>query len=179
MSMSPNPAPPDWATTAAAELDRLSDQQHAGKMRATILALVDTRLAGEPEERCWDKALYPNACSRSVYHKKWKINPLFASVLTNVESLARNYQDTRTLRALNSAAERLALAAPVAVGRLIALMQDPESAIVLRAALGILDRAGVETAQKGTTEMQGKDGSPLTIKLQWGDNGIAADDPDA
>lgn len=163
----PSTAPPDWATTAAAELDRLSDQQHAGKMRATILALVDTRLAGEPEERVWEKALYPNACSRSVYQKKWKINPLFASVLTNVEALARNFQDTRTLRALNSAAERLALAAPVAVGRLIALMQDPESAIVLRAALGILDRAGVETAQKGTTEMQGKDGGAVNLVVEY------------
>lgn len=152
----PSTVAPDWAATAAAELDRLNGQPHAGKMRATVLALVDTRLAGEPEERVWDRALYPNACSRSVYQKKWKFNPLFASVLANVEALARNFQDTRTLRALNSAAERLALAAPVAVGRLIALMQDPESAIVLRAALGILDRAGVETAQKGSTNLSGE-----------------------
>lgn len=151
----PTATPPDWITVAAAELDRLNGKPHTGKMRATVLALVDVRLAGLPEERVWDRSLYPDVCSRTIYQQKWKHQPLFASVLTNVEALARNYQDTRTLRALQSAAERLALASPVAVGRLIALMQDPESGIVLRAALGILDRAGVETAQKGSNEQSG------------------------
>lgn len=165
----PLPTPPDWAGLAAAELDRLNGKPHTGKMRATVLALVDVRLAGLPEERVWDRSLYPDACSRTIYQQKWKHQPLFASVLTNVEALARNYQDTRTLRALQSAAERLALASPVAVGRLIALMQDPESAIVLRAALGILDRAGVETAQKASSEISGKGGDAFEIVVRYED----------
>ena len=166
--MAESPAP-DWAGLAAAELERLDGNAHSGKQRATVLALVTARIAGQPEASIWDRATHPDVCSKTVYQNKWKKQPLFADVLTNVERLARTYQDTRTLRALQSAAERLALAAPVAVGRLIALMQGSEDAIVLRAALGILDRAGVETAQKGSNEITGKGGDAFEIVVRYED----------
>lgn len=138
---------PDWLPAALAELDRFSEP-HLSKKRATVLALVDARLAGRPEESVWNRAEYPDVCSREIFQGKWKKDPTFSSVLANVDALARGWKDGAKLRAINTAAERLALASPVAVGRVVALMSSQDEAIVLRAALGILDRAGVETAQK-------------------------------
>ena len=195
----PTTPAPDWAAAAAQELARFDGHLHGGKMRATVLALVTARLAGIPEATVWDRAAHPDVCSKTIYHNKWKTQPLFASVLANVEAAARTHQDTRTLRALQSAAESLALASEAAAQQLISLAnrglvrrvvvdgdgrervfyEKAAGADVLRAVLGLLDRAGVETAAKGSTELNGKDGAPLTIKLQWGDNGIASDDPDA
>ena len=37
----------DWIGAATAQLDRLRDERHYGKMRATIIALVGARLAGK------------------------------------------------------------------------------------------------------------------------------------
>ena len=60
-------------------------------------------------------------------------------------------------------AKRLALASPVAVGKLITLLNSPDENIVYRAATGILDRAGVETAVKASTEVSGPDGDALRV----------------
>lgn len=143
----------DWESLAAAELDRLTNP-HAGKKRATIIALVDARIAGRTEESVWT---LPETCNRSVYHVKWKKDPTFAEVLTKVTDLARGWKDGASLRALSQAAERLALASPIAVARAIAMLQSDDEQVVLRAAFGILDRAGVETAAKGKTEVTNVD----------------------
>lgn len=137
-----------WIEVAAAALDRL-DGQHKRKKRDTVIALVDARLAGRAEESVWE---LPQACSRTIYHTKWKHDEVFAGVLAEVSAIAERWQDTRSLRALQSAAERMALASPVAAAKLIGLMNADDAAIVLRAATAILDRAGIETAQKQSTE---------------------------
>lgn len=152
----------EWEAQAAAELARLT-QPHVTKKRATVLALVDARLAGRPEEEIWRQ---PGTCSRNIYHTKWKKDPTFAGVVENVERLAREWQDTKALRALKQAAERLALASPAAVGKAIEIMaQGDDPNVVLRAAFGILDRAGVETAVKAKTEtaLTGADGGPVQV----------------
>ena len=156
----------DWESQAAAELDRL-DNPHATKKRATIIALVDARLAGKTEESVWQR---DETCSRSVYHEKWKKDPTFADVLTKVTALARQWHNGRSLRALAQAAERLALASPVAVAKAIAMLNSLDDQVALRAAFGILDRAGVETAVKSKAEITGKDGEDLfpVIVLQPG-----------
>lgn len=141
----------DWEHQAAAELARFTGR-HAAKQRATIIALVDARLAGTPEEDVWRRA---DTCSRTVYHTKWKKDAIFADVLATVESLARNWKSTETVRALTEAARRLALAAPVAAAAAIRRLQDDDGNIALRAAFGILDRAGVETATKSSAEVTG------------------------
>ena len=145
----------EWLQAADNELDRLRDP-HRDKKRATILALVDARLAGRSEETVWGR---PDTCSRNTYHTKWKLDPVFAEVLLRVTALARQWQEGRTLRALAAAAERLALAAPVAVARLVERMSSADEAIVLRAAVAILDRAGVETAAKSSSRTQ--------VELDW------------
>ncbi len=137
-----------WVEAAAAALARF-DGQHARKKRDTVIALVDARLSGRPEESVWE---LPQACSRTIYHTKWKHDEVFSAVLAEVFGVAQHWQDTRALRALQSAAERMALASPVAAAKLIGLMNADDAAIVLRAATAILDRAGVETAQKQTSE---------------------------
>lgn len=142
----------EWVRLAGEALGRI-EGQHAEKKRATILALVDARLSGEPEESVWRR---PGVCNRGTYHLKWKKDATFAEALAAVTTLARDWKDGRALRALQEAAEKLALAAPVAVGRAINLLGSDDENIRLRAAFGILDRAGVETAQKSSSTAEVK-----------------------
>lgn len=158
----------DWIGVAAAALDRF-DGLHARKKRDTVIALVDARLAGRSEESVWDR---PETCSRAIYHGKWKHDLLFAAVLDEVSRIAQTWHDTRALRALQSAAERMALASPVAAARLITLMNNDEAAIVLRAATAILDRAGMETAQKGNVT------GAVGVQIYLPDNGRNDAEPD-
>ena len=72
-----------------------------------------------------------------------------------MDGLARGWKDGRSLRALGQAAERLALASPVAVAKLIERLQSMDENIILRAATAILDRAGMETAAKSSSETAG------------------------
>lgn len=139
----------DWTTARAitAELDRLTGP-HVEKQKRTILALVEARLAGRTEETVWS---IPGTCNRSTYHSKWKWQEPFASVLDNCTKAASAHRDGAAARALAQAAERLAMAAPPAVGRLISLLNSEDEAIILRSAVAILDRAGVETGQKSQT----------------------------
>jgi hypothetical protein len=151
-------ADPDWIAVATAHLDRLTPPNRERK-RATILALVDARLAGRSEETVWK---LPNTCSRSCYHGLggrhkggWKHDPIFADVLATVHALARRWNDERTLRALMAAQERLALASPVAVGKVVdRMINSKDESVILRAAFGILDRAGLETASKASSPHQ-------------------------
>ncbi len=149
----------DWIDEAAAQLDRLHGK-HREKQRATVIALVDARISGRSEETVWSM---PETCSRNIYHSKWKHDPVFAEVLANVSQSAQAWKDTEALRALRSAAKRLALASPVAVGKLITLLNSSDDNLVYRAAVGILDRAGVETAVKAHTEVTGADGGALQV----------------
>lgn len=139
----------DWIGAATHQLERLAGERHYGKMRGTIIAIVGARLAGEDEESVWEPRR-PETCARSVYQGKWKKQPLFADVLAQVERLAREFLDGRSLRAKQQAAERLALAAPIAVATAISELRSEDAGIRLRAAFGILDRAGIETAPKST-----------------------------
>ena len=147
----------EWIVRAAKELGRLG-QPHREKKRATVIALVDARLAGRPEESVW---ALETTCTRSTYHGKWKHDPTFQQVLEAVDEIAHNWRDTRAIEALRKAAEMLALASPAAAMKAAAMLQVDDPAIVLRAAFGILDRAGFETAAKGqsTVEVQASDGA--------------------
>ncbi len=145
-------ATPDWLDAVVDELSRL-ENPHREKKRATILALVDAQLAGKSEETVWHPRR-PDTCSRVVYHMKWKHEPVFASVLKAVAEAARRHQDGRTVRALVLAGERLQLASPAAVTTAIQAMMSDDPQVRLRAAFGILDRAGVETAPKGPAASQ-------------------------
>lgn len=141
---------PDWVEAALEELERLPEP-HREKKQATVIALVDAKLAGRSEESVWG---LPTVCARSTYHGKWRKDPLFADVLERVGNLARGWVNGRSVRALQEAAERLALASPVAVSTSIQHLQHPDGNVALRAAFGILDRAGMETAAKGSQRVE-------------------------
>lgn len=136
----------DWTKRTARVLERLQSP-HVVKKRATVLALVDARLAGRSENSVWS---LPEVCNRTTYHNKWKQDPVFAAVLAEVTQLAREWKDTRAMEALRESAELLALASPEAVNVAIRLLSGEDPYVQLRAAFGILDRAGVETAVKGS-----------------------------
>ena len=147
----------EWIVRAAKELGRLG-QPHREKKRATVIALVDARLAGRPEESVW---ALDTTCTRSTYHGKWKHDPVFQQVLEAVDEIAHNWRDTRAIEALRKAAEMLALASPAAAMKAAAMLQVDDPAIVLRAAFGILDRADVITAAKSGVDISGKALVPL------------------
>ncbi len=150
----------DACPEALVELSRLECLPQYHKRRNTILSLVTAHLAGVSEETVWQKGA---TCSRNTWHTKWKHDRLTMEVLKNVERLTREFQDGATLRALRLAAEMLAMASPAAAqqlievsahGRMRSLMDDKTvyervgAADAVRASLGVLDRAGVETAPK-------------------------------
>ena len=155
----------DWTAAATEALGRLAGERHYHKMRNTILALVDARLAGRSEETVWER---DDTCSRNTYHAKWKRQALFVEVLAKVEKIAREWNDTEELRALREASRALALASPEAaeqLGRLAAtgqvrrVRQGADGELVSEyevagtgdirlAAMAVLDRAGKETALK-------------------------------
>lgn len=150
----------EWEAQATAALARLT-HPHAAKKRATIIAIVDAEIAGRPVESIW---ALPTTCNRSVWWTKWSKDLAISAVLAEVRRLAHAWHDGRSLRALAQAAERLALASPVAVARAIAMLQSDDEQVVLRAAFGILDRAGVETAVKIRQEVVGRGGGPIDYR---------------
>lgn len=144
----------EWKTAVEDAFGALT-APHLEKKRATIIALVDARLAGRSEESVWK---LPEVCNRGTYHLRWKHDPAFAGCLEEVTRQARQWKDGRTLQALREAAENLALAAPIAVTRLTLLLGSVDENVRLKAALGILDRAGMETATKAETHVEGQIG---------------------
>lgn len=150
-----------WQQDAATELARITGNQ-ATKKRDTILALVDARISGRSENDVWR---LPHTCARSTYHGKWKKDALFADVLASVTELARGARSEIALEALSDAALSLAISAPEAVKTAIHLMGSLDDTISLRAAFGILDRAGVETATKQSSEVSGPDKGAISIDV--------------
>lgn len=140
-----------WQEEAATELRRITGN-HAHKKRETILAIVDARIAGRSEETVWQ---LPNTCARSTYHDKWKKDKAFADALATVTELVRGMREEIAVESLGEAALRMALAAPAAVSRAIEKLSSYDEAVALRAAFGILDRAGMETATKQTSKVDG------------------------
>jgi len=157
----------DWVQAAAAELARL-ENPHREKKRATIIALVDARLAGATEESVWRRK---DTCNRSTYHLRWKKDPVFKDVLEKVHRAAQTWNDTRAVRALALASERLALASPAAAAMAISRLNSTDDSVVLRAAFGILDRAGTDTAIKSSTNLTVSDKLAADIAKIYGGSG--------
>ena len=161
---------PDWLTVAAEQLTRVNTGRWAAKKKATIIAITDARLAKKQESTVWNRAQHPDVCSKNTYYKwldprRVGYDPVFVEVLAAVSKLAQDWRDEESLRALQQAARRLALASPVAVAIAVELLKSPDAAIQLRAAFGILDRAGIETAAKSSSEVSGAS----VIRLMWGE----------
>jgi hypothetical protein len=138
----------EWIEMASAALDKLLPP-HKNKKRNTIIAVVDAKLSGRSVESALNR---PDTGSRISYYSSWVKSENFVSVLNEVLDIAQRWQSEQALEALQKAAHRLALASPIAAGKLVQQLSHEDAAIVLRAAIAILDRAGIETARKSRNE---------------------------
>lgn len=154
------PGAPEWsaATEILDALDRLQ-APHKQKKITTILALVDARLAGRSEESVWKE---PGTVARTNYHAKWKKDALFADVLATVHRAALRQQNKRATDTILRAQHILMISSASAATTLVKAMTSTDEQIVIRAALAVLDRAGLETATKTETHAVGP--TPLD---QW------------
>lgn len=139
-----------WAVDGdvLAALNRLPEP-HRQKKRATVLGLVAAKLAGNSEESVFGKE---DTCSRNIWHGKWKRDEVISSVLATVLAAAETWRATDELRSLQAASRYLALGAPAAAARLVTMLAHADAAQARLAAVAILDRAGMETAAKSSSE---------------------------
>ena len=142
---------PWWLEYGLSELNRIQPPERNKKVN-TIIALIDARLAGESDASVFRRA---DCVSRDVWYKKWSKDAVISSVLDNIKELIRPIHDKNALLAMSAAATNMQLASPLAVRRAISLMDSLDEAVSLRAAFGLLDRAGIETAAKNTTNLEG------------------------
>jgi hypothetical protein len=138
----------EWIEMASAALARL-EPPSINKKRNTIIAVVDARLSGRSVESALNR---PHTAHYNTYYRNWVKSENFVSVLNEVLDIAQRWQSEQAMEALQRAAHRLALASPVAAGKLVQQLSHEDAAIVLRAAIAILDRAGIETARKSRSE---------------------------
>lgn len=142
---------PWWLELALNELDKIKGHER-DKKRLTVIALIDARIGGESDASVFRKA---GTVSRDIWYKKWSKDPLIASVLDTIENMVRPARDRAALAAMAGAAATMQLSSPGAVARAVELMQSKDDAVALKAAFGLLDRAGMETAIKSSTALEG------------------------
>lgn len=145
----------EWVEDVADALGRITGP-NAQRKRDTIVALVAARL-----EKRSDNWAFKNATPghKTTYHKTWKHDPEFAEVLAEVERLAVHWKSQIEARAMAEAASRLAMLAPVAVTVTAKALRSSDLNIALKAAFGIMDRAGL--GGKVTHEVTGPEGLPV------------------
>lgn len=127
--------------------------------RRALRAYVTQVELGTMDVTEWlDSELCP--VSRTAWYRKGQSNylnnDLFQEALQASLRRAIAAQTAEEERAIARATRRLRLLAPDAVETLVELMAEGESdAVRLRATDSILNRAGLETAEKSTTEVTG------------------------
>jgi hypothetical protein len=140
-----------WYIHIVEELRRLDGEQWDRKKKDTIIALIDARLSGAPEESVWSR---PQTCARSTWHDKWKSDSLISSVLDSCRRLVDEWRDDRGSLAIAETAQRMKLESPASLDEVIRVRDlGGDDADRLRAALAILDRIeglGSKTEQKIT-----------------------------
>lgn len=146
-----------WLPNAHDEVSKLRQAKagfpHLQKMINTIFALVDAELSGAPVTGVFKR---PECCSLNTYYTNWQYDEDFTTCLEGVRRVAREWHDGRALRAIEEAAEKLALLAPLAAdtaGQGLSTYHNMDTR--LRAAFAILDRAGLKTAAKTQHQLLG------------------------
>ncbi len=146
---------PEWIDDVAEQLDRIKGL-HAQRKRDTIVALVTARLEKRSDNWAFKQG---NTANRTTYHRSWKFDPEFADVLAEVERLAIHWRNQVEARALAEAASRLSMLAPVSVTVAAKALRSQDLNIALKAAFGIMDRAGLGV--KAQVEHTGPEGMPV------------------
>lgn len=141
----------EWIEEAAELLQQITGRA-AQKKRATIIALVEARINNRPDATAFEKT---GTGHMITYHQRWKTDPTFSRVLAEVERLALHWHSLQQAKHLAATAEKLAQLAPVAADVLAEAMKSPDMVVALKAAFGVLDRAGIVTAVKQRHEHVG------------------------
>lgn len=102
-------------------------------------------------------------------------HPAFAAALTAYLEAGLKWQTDEESKAIRRASRLTALATPDAAQTQIDLMKSAErEEVKLKAAQGILDRAGLATAKKGVSSVVGEDGGAVetVFRVVYGDDRI-------
>ena len=174
---------PDWYSYEVEEALRAITDADAGQRRKkqhTVLRMAHAAAEGRSLDSVFEE---PGTCAKSTWYgdkrKKragWRDDADIAKAIEVATDRALWWMRYTDGRGVQAGLEELAVAVPVAVrqavnfvtrgqaivqrgGHTVALEVTP--ADILKAVLGIMDRAGAGTAPKGTREVTGKDGAPL------------------
>lgn len=165
-----------WHLLIVNELQRLDGERWDRKKKDTVLALLDVRLAGTPEEEVWSRT---ETCARSTWHEKWKKDPLIADVLERCRTITDYWKDNRAALAIAETSNRMSLESPASLDEVIRVRdQGEDDADRLRAALAILDRIpglGTKSEQSVTVSTVSAD-EFATMQRQSGDEARQLED---
>jgi len=163
---------PDWISYEVHEALAAIKGEHVAKKETTILRLAHAVANKQPQASVWE---HPDTCTSNVWHGRggrpgWKHNPVIANAYRIAEARARWWKRVKMGQALEDASDDLVDLAPDAVRQLANVIRRGEMEFaragdvvvkqasvgeVIKASVDVLDRAGVETAQKGSNEQSG------------------------
>lgn len=138
--------PNDWSRDALVSLKKIVGKRKEYK-RALILKVVRSRLSG----------IFLTKSLTSVEYEDYfyfRSDPLFVTVLNEVSQLATVTSDQFALDAITRTQRLLAVKSTKALETAVAVLASEDERVRLQAAFGLLDRAGVATAQKQSIAVQ-------------------------
>lgn len=174
---------PDWYSYEVEEALRAitdSDASQRRKKQHTVLRMAQAAAEGRSLDSVFEE---PGTCAKSTWYgdkrKKrtgWRDDSAIAHAVEIATDRALWWMRYTDGRGVQAGLEELAVAVPLAVrqavnfvthgqaivrrgGQAVAVEASPTE--ILKAALGIMDRASATTAAKGSREVTGKDGAPL------------------
>lgn len=120
--------------------------RNADKKRRAVIAYANGFLAGQSITETFTADDAP--CNRETFHR-WKAKDAqFAQAIEQIQAEVQAVTDKEAIESIRRAASKLALIADEAVDRMHDLLYSSDQNVALKAAIAILDRAGLETAAK-------------------------------
>jgi len=144
----------EWRKAVTEVYDEMNEtytggHMHLAKRKATLEAMVEADMLGYSLNSVFER---PETCTKTVWYKKWRHDPVMEKALEALRTLMFDMQDQEVAMALQVSKRRLALLTPDAVDRLEEFMgPGVDEAITIRAVKEILDRGGLETAAKSVS----------------------------
>ena len=143
--------PPDDWVLEAREILRELQGRHSEARRITILELVRARLEGRGVSSVFE---LPGTVPIEQYYGRDRSDPIFQQVYQKVLDLAITSRESASASNLQKAVFALSVNTTLAVQTILRVMISGDDRTRLQAAIAVLDRAGLGTAQKGTLEIK-------------------------
>ena len=158
---------------ALPQLDRLNGEQHANKMKMTILFLAARPITGETMKKVFERT---QTGGKTAYRDKWsKHHKVFMEVETAVKQMVSGDMIDAGLSSIAQATYIMQTGAPDAARKIVSLVETAEDERVqMQSAKIVLDGASSETAGKSaavsvTAVFEGLD--DILDKAYGGDDG--------